>query len=676
MKRILIASLFLQSLWGFTQENFCKKVTAIQNLIQTQHYQPKPIDDSLSVYVFNTLIEKFDAPRFILTESEFNSLSQHKFKIDDYILERNCSFIQDFERVLQKGITRKIKMIESIEKELSSINTTQTIEFSNKKMEYLKTETEIKNLLKKKIIFDILYEIAKTTKNKDSIVLNFNSLQKQYKKQTFDEYYCLSEYKKATPETFATELEDLFFKAFTQYFDPHTVYLSQNDKTTFLNGVSENNATFGLHFAINNSNEFYVTEIIPGSSAFENGSIEELDKLVKVKSAQENEIFANCSTYDKIQNYLQSNEYQKLNFTFEKKSGNTYEVELVKKNVKSIENKCYSYVFDFEGKKIGYLNIPSFYTDENGNNSMTNDVAIELLSLKRDRIEGLILDLKNNGGGDINEAIKLIGMFIDIGPVAIMTQKNAKNVILRDVNRGTFYAGSMVILVNGSSASGSEFFANAMQDYKRAVIVGSKTFGKATMQQIFPIDASSPTTDFVKITTEKFYRVTGKSNQNSGLQPDVIIPDLFDTFNTREEKLDNALPNDEITSNLRYQTLITNFKSAVNNSQNRVNNSEYFKTVNNYQTYFKDLFEVKKTEKITLTIDGVFKYVHQHDSAFDSLQNITQKVYISAITPTTTDQEKLKFDAVLTEISNKRIEQLKHDYDLMESAKIVTELKP
>lgn len=676
MKRILVAYLFLNTLFGFAQENFCKKVTAIQNLIQTQHYQPKPIDDSLSVYVFNTLIEKFDAPRFILTESEFNSLSQHKFKIDDYILEGNCSFIQDFERVLQKGITRKIKMIESIEKELTSINTTQTIEFSNKQMEYLKTETEIKNLLKKKVIFDILYEIAQTSKNKDSIVLNFNALQKQFKKQTFDEYYCLNAYKKATPDTFSTQLEDLFLKAFTQYFDPHTVYLSQNDRTTFLNGVSENNATFGLHFAINNSNEFYVAEIIPGSSAFENSSIEELDKLVKVKSAKENEVFANCSTFDKIQNYLQSNEYQKLNFTFEKKSGNTYEVELVKKNVKSIENKCYSYVLDVEGKKIGYLNIPSFYTDENGNNSMTNDVAIELINLKKDRIEGLILDLKNNGGGDINEAIKLSGMFIDIGPVAIMTQKGAKNVTLKDMNRGSFYVGPMVVLVNGSSASGSEFFANAMQDYNRAIVVGSNTFGKATMQQIFPIDENSSTTDFVKITTEKFYRITGKSNQKIGLKPDVFIPDIFDTFNTREEKLDNALPNDEIAKTLRYQVVHNDFSAIVKNSQEKIDASDYYQTVSNYQKYFKELFEIRKSEKVTLTIDGIFNYVHKHDAVFESLQNITQKVYVSAINPTTAEQEKLKFDTVLDEISNKRVEQLKHSYDLLESAKIVLKLNP
>ncbi|MCO6176201.1 S41 family peptidase [Flavobacterium sp. NRK F10] len=643
-------------------------------MIQTQHYQPKPIDDSLSVYVFNTVINNFDTPRFVLTKSEYDRLSRHRLKIDDYILEGNCNFIKDFEQILQNGISRKIAMIKAIEKEISSVNVTQTIEFSNKKFEYLTTENEIKNLLKKKIIFDILYEIAQTSKNKDSIVLNFAQLQKQYKKQTFEEYYCLGEHKMATPDTFSTEIEDLFLKAFSQYFDPHTTYLSQNDRTTFLNGVSEDNASFGLHFAINNSNEFYVAEIIPGSSAFDSDAIEPFDKLVKVKTMNGDEVFANCSTFDIIQNYLQSQEFKNLLFSFEKKDGTTYEVQLVKKNIKSIQNKCYSYVMDYEGKKLGYLNIPSFYTDENGSNTMTNDVAIELLNLKKDNIQGLIIDLKNNGGGDINEAIKLSGMFIDIGPVAVMTQKNGNNMLLRDVNRGSFYRGPMIVLVNGNSASGSEFFANAMQDYKRALLVGSKTFGKATMQQIFPLDSTSTVTDYVKITTEKFYRVTGKSNQKTGLLPDVEIPDIFDTFSKKEDKLDNALPNDSIENKTRFQPLHTNFSKIAANSQKRVTASQYYQTVTNYQDYFNTIFKKNTSEKITLTIDGVFNYVHKHDAVFDSFKGIASQTYVSTITPTSTDLEKLKFDTVLNEISNKRIEQLKRNFDILESAKILVEL--
>ena len=157
-----------------------------------------------------------------------------------------------------------------------------------------------------------------------------------------------------------------------------------------------------------------------------------------------------------------------------------------------------------------------------------------------------------------------------------MTQKNDNNILLRDVNRGSFYKGPMVVLVNGNSASGSEFFANAMQDYKRAILVGSKTFGKATMQQIFALDSTSTVTDYVKITTEKFYRVTGKSNQKTGLLPDVEIPDIFDTFSKKEDKLDNALPNDSIKSKTRFQPLHANFSKIVENSQKRVTTSQYY----------------------------------------------------------------------------------------------------
>ena len=253
----------------------------------------------------------------------------------------------------------------------------------------------------------------------------------------------------------------------------------------------------------------------------------------------------------------------RLVLKFRKKDGTTRIVLLRKEKIENEENIVKGFVLKGE-KKIGYILLPAFYTEwenESGS-SCANDVAKEIVKLKKENIDGLILDVRYNGGGSLGEAMEMIGIFVDEGPLMGQKQKAEKVIYLKDPNRGTIYNGPMALMVNGQSASASEILAASLQDYNRALIVGSNTYGKATMQQMMLLDTMTnrPTQignakDIVKITTGKLYRLSGETAQMNGVSPDIVLPDAFDGLDYREKFSSFALPADKVAKNAYYKPL-------------------------------------------------------------------------------------------------------------------------
>jgi carboxyl-terminal processing protease len=268
------------------------------------------------------------------------------------------------------------------------------------------------------------------------------------------------------------------------------------------------------------------------------------------------------STTEEVSDWLTDPNHGMVIFKLKKTNGTVYSVSLQKEKIEKQEDVVKGYVLN-GAKKIGYVSLPGFYTtweDEKGS-GCANDLAKEILRLKKENIEGLILDVRFNGGGSLEEALQLAGIFIDEGPLTGVKEKSGKLVFLKDPNRGTAYDGPMVLMVNGQSASASELLAAALQDYNRAVIVGSPTYGKATMQQVFPVDtllksSSAPSENgYVKITEGKLYRVTGQTAQLNGVKPDVHLPDAFDALHYGEKFTPDALPSDTVKRNGWFKPL-------------------------------------------------------------------------------------------------------------------------
>lgn len=675
MNKSLVAFLvFPFFLFGQTEKNPCETLSKINKLIEDYHYKPKPIDDSLSVYVFKTFLSRLDEDNRLFIAPEIKALEKHQYQIDDYINNNSCFFLEDFYSAYTNTTARYKRLLETIKKEPFPLSSSEQVQFSRNAFPYAKDEKELQHLYKKRLLFNVLRDVAELSTNKDSLTQHFDKLVNESKDKIFEKYECKIESYTLTK----SEFYSLFFSAFCSYFDPHTDYFSESDKSSFYANVSSDNMTFGFYIAMTEKDEVTVEEIIPGSSAYFSEKIDKGDQLLKVVH-QNNEYHIACSSMKKIEEIISSKEYSTADFTFRKKSGEIYSVRLNKKVMKDYQNNVYSFKLKKGDNYFGYIRIPSFYaTFENGKSSVSNDVAKEVYKLKEDGVSGIIIDIQNNGGGSMEEAIRLSGLFIDVGPLAVMSDGKQKREILKDQNRGTIYNGPMIVMINGFSASASEFFANAMQDYNRALIVGNRSQGKASMQRIIPIDNKNQ--EFVKLTLEKFYRITGKSNQYIGVTPDVEIPLLFDKQMPREDSNKTALKNDVLTITLKYNRLPGDgLKSKIiQSSQTRIQNNAYAKQINELNAKINPLFE-NDLPPITLQFSAVFDDVNKINSLWKNIKNTGEQEQEISIVQNSIDLENQQFDEYLKSTNLERSKTIKQNYHIAEALQILHDslnLKP
>jgi len=674
IKSLIAALIFPCILLGQTEKNPCETLSKINSLIQNFHYKPKPIDDSLSVYVFKTFLNRLDEDNRLFIEPEVKALEKHQYKIDDYLNNNSCGFLDDFYLAYTNTTNRYKRLLENIKKETFPLSSNEQVQFSRNAFPYAKDEKELQHLYKKRLLFNVLREVAELSTNKDSLVRNFDRLAMESKANIFDKFECKAEAYVLTK----AEFYNLFFSTFCSYFDPHTDYFSESDKSSFYATVSSDNMTFGFYMSMSEKDEMTVEEIIPGSSAYFSEKIDKGDQLLKV-TYQNNEYHIACSSMKKIEEIITSKEYTTADFTFRKKSGEIYSVRLNKKVMKDYQNNVYSFKLKKGNDYFGYIRIPSFYaTFENGKSSVSNDVAKEVYKLEGDGVSGIIIDIQNNGGGSMEEAVKLSGLFIDVGPLAVMSDGKQKREMLKDQNRGTIYNGPMIVMINGFSASASEFFANAMQDYNRAIIVGNRSLGKASMQRIIPIDDQNQ--EFVKLTLEKFYRITGKSNQYVGITPDVEIPLLFDKQMPREDSNKTALKNELLNISLKYNRLANDeLKSKlIQSSQARIQNNDYAKKVNELNAKINPLFD-GDLPPITLQFSAVFEDVNKMNSLWKTIKTTGEIDQDIVIIQNTVDLENQKFDEYLKSTNLERSKEIKQNYHIAEALNILYDsinLKP
>ncbi|WP_284652098.1 S41 family peptidase [Flavobacterium terrisoli] len=670
MNRFLLSiGLFPLFLFGQTEKNPCETLSRINTLIQENHYKPKPVDDSLSVYVFKKLLSRLDEENRLFTEPEIKILEKHKLKIDDYIAAKDCSFLDDFYAAYSKTVTRYKTLLETIKNEPFPLSSTEKVQFSREAFPYVKDEKELKHLYKKRMLFNILRDVAELSTNKDSLTAHFETLAAESKAKAFDRSEC----KIQSYELSRTEFNAIFFSVFCSYFDPHTEYFSESEKSSFYSTVSSDNLTFGLYVSMTEKDEMTVDDIIPGSSAYFTEKIDKGDQLLKVKHKNDEYEIA-CSSMKKIDEIITSDEYRTADFTFRKKSGEIYSVQLKKMILKDYQNNVFSFKLKTANATIGYIRIPSFYsTFENGKSSASNDVAKEVFKLQEDHIDGIIIDVENNGGGSMEEAIKLSGLFIDAGPLAIMNDNINKKEILRDMNRGTIYDGPMVVMINGFSASASEFFANAMQDYNRAILVGNRSLGKASMQRIFPL--SSKNDEFLKLTLEKFYRITGKSNQYIGTIPDIEIPLLFEKQMPKEDSNETALRNDEISVIVKYNRLNNVIKDEViAMSKKRIELSSEANDIKALNDKINPLYD-NDLPPVQLQFNMVFDDVNKMNKLWAAIKAASEKEHAIIVEQNSVDLENERFDDYLKSFNTERVKDIRQNYHILEAANVLSDVK-
>jgi carboxyl-terminal processing protease len=460
-------------------------------------------------------------------------------------------------------------------------------------------------------------------------------------------------------------------------FDPHSSYFSPSEKRNFESSISPEAFSYGFEIEDNPSGTVQISRLVPGGPAWKSNELHKGDVLVQVHWPNGETVDFSCSDRDEADEILQSSASDKMELTVKKPNGQLKSVMLIKKMLKADENLIKSFVL--RGKKsIGYISLPGFYTEwENQDPAgCSNDIAKEIVKLKQENIEGIIIDLRNNGGGAMSEAIALAGTFIEGGPLSILSERNRKLTLLRDASMGTVYDGPLVLMVNGFSASASEILAASLQDYHRALIVGSPTFGKATGQIIVPLDSSAKPQNegFVKITTSRFYRLNGLSYQRKGVVPDVILPAYFEGFSYQEVNQPYAFETDSVVKKVHYTPLPNLPVNEVNKkSKDRIAGNERFRKISSIADSLQQV--INQLKAVPINIDLFRK---KEAWIFDAIQLLGKEEE----QPSTLLQVyNVKYDQYLNNLSTYRkeindliIKNLQSDIYLEESYQIINDL--
>jgi len=658
----------------FSQGNnsFCDKLSEVALLIQKEHFRPKPIDDSLSVFVFDTFFDQIDKNRNTFTKTEYDLLSKYRLKIDDAVKKNDCSFFNEFATFYGNALKRKQSLLMKIQNIPVDYALKDTLRFSRDRFPFDMEENDQERILKKRIKVDILEEISKMSENKDSLKSNFASIEKIVKPKAFETALCKIATILEDKNGFKNQMQTDFLNIFCSYFDPHSNYFTLDGKSTFMSMLTTSNLSVGLNFSLNEKEELVVDEVIPGGPAARTELFEKDDVLIKVENNIGASYTVSCSSLDAIGDMIYSDSNREIKLTIRKKNGTLHEVSLKKQIMDATENHVFSFLAE-KDIRVGYIKIPGFYSDFSGNDhkGCADDVAKEIVKLETDNIQGLVIDLQDNGGGSMDEGQRLAGMFIDRGPVALLSDSRGKHSILKDNNSGMAYNGPIVILINGQSASASEFFASAMQDYKRAVVIGSTSAGKATMQSILPLDDKN---DFVKLTLQKFYRITGESCQEIGVTPDVEMPVIFDSVVPREKSMKNALKNDRILTKVRFNEYLENDLSGVFfKSRERVKSNTTFATIAELNRRVNSWYNKKKLP-VPLSLDKFFNDVHENDLLWKEIKAVAMKPANCTVSNTDYKTKKLEFEPFQKEINAYKMKEVQANPYLEEAINIIADM--
>ena len=612
-----------------------KLLSTIGQLLESEHYSPRNIDDAFSKEVFNAYFKALDPEKNTFLQSDLDNLSNYSTTIDDEIHGATIAFQPAVSRIYALRIIETKAIFNQIMDQPFNFNLDDSALLNSDKMAYPKDVTERAKrwemLLKYRTIERYASLIEEREKNKDKekfVYKNDSTLEAESRA------YVKKSYKKrieSFEKTFTKEKQfELFLNSITGLMDPHTDYLAPVEKRSFTEQMS--GVIYGIGAQLTQDDfGIRIASIQPGGPAWKSGQIVVNDVIVKIAQGAEEPVdVSGYETTDAVK-LIRGTLGTEVRLTFRKPDGTFKVVSLIREKIVLDEGYARSVVIQNGVDKYGYILLPDFYADferEDGHRC-SEDVAAEIKKLKAENVKGIIIDVRFNGGGSLYEVVQMAGLFIDKGPVVQIRNKEGRSQTLYDETPGILYDGPLVVMANEFSASASEIFAGAIQDYKRGIVVGSSsTYGKGTVQRNVafgkPLDSLGIQTEYgaVKLTFQKFYRITGSSTQKKGVVPDVILPDEYEYLKYREKDNESALSWDEMerarymvwpnnaplsqvvqSTNLHIQndTAINRFKKNLRWVSNQIETPVYLK-LDKFQAFKKQVQEVSKQNEQALKL--------------------------------------------------------------------------
>lgn len=644
------------------------------------HFQPEKVDDNFSKKAFKLYLERLDYNKKFLLASDVEKLRQYETLIDDQLRAGTFEFFD----ISADLIEQRVKESEAYYKEILAkpfdFTKDESIELDGDKLTFAKDKNELKEAWRKQLKYQTLVRLAdmqkaqkeaKGEKKENKSLAQMEEEARTKVKELYDDLY------KRMARISRDDRRSTYINAVANVYDPHTGYFPPKAKSDF--DIEFTGRLEGIGASLQEKDgQIKVAEIVPGSPSYLQGDLKPGDAIQKVAQGDKDPVIVEGMRLDDAIQLIRGKKGTEVRLTVKKPDGSTKVIPIIRDVIVFEETYAQSAMIDGD-KKIGYIKLPGFYADFEGNGgpNSADDVKREVEKLKAAGMQGLVLDLRNNGGGSLGDAVKMAGLFIEQGPIVQVKTAGGRAIVLDDRDPQVQYAGPLVILVNANSASASEILAAAMQDYKRAVIVGSPTYGKGTVQQFFELDEALPSQfdaykpfGALKLTTQKFYRVNGGTTQLRGVTPDIILPDAYTYLEFGEKEQDFPLPFDEIkpAKYTPWSNTKLNIGQIKSNSQARISTNKSFNLIK------EGAQRLKRQADNTVRSLSLQKYLEEEKRAEEEAKRYEEaqkEVPVLSVSRLPEDLKALGTDTAKVARNNEFLKSLRQDIYLEEAVDVI-----
>ena len=653
-------------------------------VLEKGHYSPVEINDDFSKKVYKKYLDNIDPTKRFFIQSDIDEFSKYETSIDDMIKNKDLTFFNLTNARLLKRMSESREIYEDVLSKPFDFTVKESINVDYEKLPFSKNKSELMDSWRKQLKLSALSSITdkeqleEDKKKKDNAyeMKSFDVIEKEVREnslKSLNEYFDFIEKELERDDWFA-----IFLNSIVERFDPHTFYFSPDDKEKFDVSMSGTFQGIGARLQKKESG-VEVSESISGGPAWRGKELEAGDLILKVAQGKEEPLDIAGMRLDDVVKKIKGPKGTEVRLTVKKVDGTIKVISIIRDEVETEETFAKSSIVVKDGKKYGIIYLPKFYIsfENKENRDAFKDVAAEIEKLKAQNIDGLVMDLRDNGGGSLETVVKMVGLFIPDGPIVQVKAPGRNPEILPDPDKKVQYDGPLVVMINNFSASASEIFAAAIQDYKRGIVVGSKhSYGKGTVQNVIDLNQFIRGNSYgdlgaLKTTIQKFYRINGGSTQREGVKSDIVFPDRFSYLDMGERDEESALPWDKIEP-AKYQPLNVNFDNVIANSKKRIAANPTFNLIDENAKW---IFERKDENDFSLNLNDFKREIAAADVKIKKFKAISD--YNNKYTFTSLPDEVALFekDTLLKQKRERWHEELQKDIYVEETLNVISDMK-
>jgi carboxyl-terminal processing protease len=661
----------------------------VRSGLDNAHYSPQKIDDNFSVKFFDLYMKRLDNGKIFLMQADVDNMAKYKTKVDDQINAETFELFNLSNELKSRRILEKEAWYKEILSKPFDYKINEEYETDGEKLSFAKNETELKNRWRQSLQYQTLARLnesilaqekikeVKAKRDTVAVIKPFDTLEVEARAKVLKLY---NDFFKRLKKQNKKDRYAEYVNTITAMYDPHTEFFPPKEKKMFDQSMS--GQLEGIGARLQQKDDYIkISELVIGGPAYKQGDLKAGDIILKVAQGNKEPVDIVGMDIDDAIELIKGKKGTEVNLTVKKIDGSIKTILIVRDIIELDETFAHSAIMQNEKNKIGYIRLPSFYSDftRTGAHHCSQDIKNEVIKLKAENVNGIVLDLRDNGGGSLTEVVDMVGLFIKQGPIVQVRKKGGEIEQLVDKSPDQIYDGPLVVMINRNSASASEIMAAAMQDYKRAVIIGTQSFGKGTVQSFLDLDNyllqqfdSLKPLGSVKVTMQKFYRVNGGSTQLRGVMPDISLPDPYLYIETGEKEMDNPMPWDEIPKAAYVPLDNIKYDKLKQKSETRVKKDKEFVLVSKEAQEYK---AKKDDTKYSLNLEKYMaeaKKYKDENKKYDELRKDIKGVDVTLLNA---DIQRLSADTTKLSREKKWAGNLKKDFYINEASNVINDMK-